>query len=106
MEISFGHVVLYGGYFDDLYCIILPDVLDAIVWLIKNLLVELNVYPYLNKLSAGASGLVIGGVAGIVRSSTPGLFAIASGLQCAALGTTYYGKQLQAPCGTSNGSLV
>ncbi|KAI4265173.1 MAG: hypothetical protein L6R38_009606 [Xanthoria sp. 2 TBL-2021] len=48
---------------------------------------------------SGASGLVIGGVAGIVRSSTPGLFAIASGLQCAALGTTYYatrGAILQA----------
>ncbi|CAL8574497.1 hypothetical protein XPA_000455 [Xanthoria parietina] len=48
---------------------------------------------------SGASGLVIGGVAGIVRSPTPGLFAIASGLQCAALGSTYYvtrGAILQA----------
>ncbi|KAL8691962.1 MAG: hypothetical protein Q9224_004061, partial [Gallowayella concinna] len=39
---------------------------------------------------SGASGLVFGGAAGIIRSSHPGLFAIASGLQCAALGTTYY----------------
>ncbi|KAL8735915.1 MAG: hypothetical protein Q9166_000477 [cf. Caloplaca sp. 2 TL-2023] len=39
---------------------------------------------------SGASGLIVGGVAGIIRSSTPGLFAITSGLQCAALGTTYY----------------
>ncbi|KAL8842194.1 MAG: hypothetical protein Q9205_007095 [Flavoplaca limonia] len=48
---------------------------------------------------SGASGLVVGGVAGTIRSSTPGLFAIASGLQCAALGTTYYatrGAILQA----------
>ncbi|KAL8715381.1 MAG: hypothetical protein Q9220_000714 [cf. Caloplaca sp. 1 TL-2023] len=41
----------------------------------------------------GASGLLIGGAAGIVRSSTPGLFALASGLQCAALGTTYYASR-------------
>ncbi|KAI4232947.1 MAG: hypothetical protein L6R40_007227 [Gallowayella cf. fulva] len=50
-------------------------------------------------LKAGASGLVVGGAAGILRSSTPGLFAIASGLQCAALGTTFYatrGAILQA----------
>ncbi|KAL8818692.1 MAG: hypothetical protein Q9223_002729 [Gallowayella weberi] len=39
---------------------------------------------------SGASGLVVGGAAGIIRSSHAGLFAIASGLQCAALGTTYY----------------
>ncbi|KAL8905017.1 MAG: hypothetical protein Q9171_006836 [Xanthocarpia ochracea] len=44
---------------------------------------------------SGASGLVVGGAAGIIRSSTPGLFAIASGLQCGALGTTFYGKQLE-----------
>lgn len=42
----------------------------------------------------GASGLLVGGIGGIVRSSTPGLFAIASGLQWAALGTTYYGEQV------------
>ncbi|KAL8663537.1 MAG: hypothetical protein Q9168_008077 [Polycauliona sp. 1 TL-2023] len=42
---------------------------------------------------SGASGLLIGGVTGIVRSSTPGLFAIASGLQCAALGTTYHASR-------------
>lgn len=40
----------------------------------------------------GSSGLLIGGIGGIFRSPTPGLFAIASGLQCAALGTAYYGK--------------
>ncbi|KAL8859955.1 MAG: hypothetical protein Q9178_003503 [Gyalolechia marmorata] len=48
---------------------------------------------------SGASGLVVGGAAGIIRSSTPGLFATASGLQCAALGTTFYatrGAILQA----------
>ncbi|KAL8630539.1 hypothetical protein Q9189_003749 [Teloschistes chrysophthalmus] len=38
-----------------------------------------------------ASGLFVGGIGGILRSPTPGLFAIASGLQCAALGTAYYG---------------
>ncbi|KAI4120880.1 MAG: hypothetical protein LQ338_006705 [Usnochroma carphineum] len=35
-------------------------------------------------------GAVCGGAAGIIRSSTPGLFAIASGLQWALLGSTYY----------------
>ncbi|KAL8758379.1 MAG: hypothetical protein Q9184_003947 [Pyrenodesmia sp. 2 TL-2023] len=39
---------------------------------------------------AGVSGLLIGGAAGIIRSPTPGLFAIASGLQWTLLGTTYY----------------
>ncbi|KAL8931912.1 MAG: hypothetical protein Q9216_007027 [Gyalolechia sp. 2 TL-2023] len=38
---------------------------------------------------SGASGLLVGGVAGIIRSPTPGLFAIASGLQWALLGVTY-----------------
>ncbi|KAL9071891.1 MAG: hypothetical protein Q9157_005317 [Trypethelium eluteriae] len=38
----------------------------------------------------GVSGVLIGGVAGIVRSSTPVLFAGASGLQCFALGSTYW----------------
>ncbi|KAL9587697.1 MAG: hypothetical protein Q9203_003413 [Teloschistes exilis] len=42
---------------------------------------------------SGASGLLVGGVGGIFRSPTPGLFAIASGLQCAALGTAYYGTR-------------
>ncbi|KAL8952033.1 MAG: hypothetical protein Q9222_002020 [Ikaeria aurantiellina] len=34
-----------------------------------------------------------GGAAGIIRSSTPGLFTLASGIQCAALGTTYYASR-------------
>ncbi|KAL9592722.1 MAG: hypothetical protein Q9179_006431 [Wetmoreana sp. 5 TL-2023] len=39
---------------------------------------------------SGASGFLVGGVGGIIRSPTPGLFAIASSLQWATLGTTYY----------------
>ncbi|KAL8707928.1 MAG: hypothetical protein Q9225_007685, partial [Loekoesia sp. 1 TL-2023] len=42
---------------------------------------------------SGASGLLVGGAAGIIRSPTPGLFAIASGLQWALLGTTYYASR-------------
>jgi hypothetical protein len=37
------------------------------------------------------SGLLVGGFAGIVRSSTPTLFALASGAQWFALGSTFTG---------------
>jgi len=39
---------------------------------------------------SGISGLLFGGVAGILRSSTPTLFAIASGIQWFTLGSTYW----------------
>jgi hypothetical protein len=42
--------------------------------------------------SAGASGLVVGSFAGVIRSSTPFLFALASGIQWFALGSTFWGK--------------
>ena len=38
------------------------------------------------------SGLVVGGFAGVIRSSTPLLFALASGIQWFTLGTTFWGK--------------
>ncbi|KAL9594070.1 MAG: hypothetical protein Q9219_007235 [cf. Caloplaca sp. 3 TL-2023] len=38
-------------------------------------------------------GALSGGAAGILRSSTPGLFALASGAQWALLGSTYYGSR-------------
>lgn len=41
----------------------------------------------------GTAGLIVGGAAGVVRSSPPALFAAASGLQCFALGTTYWGSR-------------
>lgn len=50
----------------------------------------------------GASGLLVGGIGGIIHSPTPGLFAIASGLQCAALGTAYYGKCCVIPTNHRN----
>lgn len=41
--------------------------------------------------SLGASGLLVGGISGLIRSSTPGLFAVASGIQWFALGSTFWG---------------
>jgi hypothetical protein len=38
------------------------------------------------------SGLIVGGFAGVIRSSTPFLFALASGIQWFTLGTTFWGK--------------
>ncbi|KAK3077783.1 hypothetical protein LTS18_009324 [Coniosporium uncinatum] len=40
--------------------------------------------------ACGVGGFVIGGTAGIIRTSTPGLFAAASGIQCLALGTSFW----------------
>jgi hypothetical protein len=40
-------------------------------------------------ISLGVSGLVFGTFAGIVRSNTPVLFALASGIQWAVLGSTF-----------------
>lgn len=39
---------------------------------------------------AGGAGLVVGGVSGVVRSTTPVLFAAASGIQWFALGSTFW----------------
>lgn len=39
----------------------------------------------------GISGLFVGSFAGVVRSSTPKLFALASGIQWFTLGTTFAG---------------
>jgi len=39
----------------------------------------------------GMSGMVVGGFAGVIRSSTPTLFALASGVQWFTLGTTFWG---------------
>ncbi|CZS94483.1 uncharacterized protein RCO7_10089 [Rhynchosporium graminicola] len=38
---------------------------------------------------SGMSGLLVGGFAGVIRSSTPFLFAVASGVQWSVLGATY-----------------
>jgi hypothetical protein len=38
------------------------------------------------------SGLVVGGFGGVIRSSTPTLFALASGIQWFTLGTTFWGS--------------
>lgn len=40
----------------------------------------------------GGAGILVGGAAGIVRSATPVLFATASGFQCFAVGSTFWGK--------------
>jgi predicted benzoate:H+ symporter BenE len=39
----------------------------------------------------GGTGILVGGVAGIVRSTTPILFATASGFQWFAVGSTFWG---------------
>jgi hypothetical protein len=44
----------------------------------------------------GASGLLIGGISGIIRSPTPRLFAVASGLQWFILGTTFWGEHARS----------
>ena len=41
--------------------------------------------------ATGTVGLALGGVAGLFRSITPTLFAVASGVQCFTLGTTFWG---------------
>ncbi len=41
-------------------------------------------------LRIGASGLVAGGAAGILISKHPALFAIAAGIQCFGLGTSFW----------------
>lgn len=46
---------------------------------------------YIRLTEAGAAGLAFGGIAGTIRSSTPVLFALASGVQFSALGSVYYG---------------
>ena len=40
----------------------------------------------------GASGLIVGGVSGVLRSTTPMLFALASGIQWFTLGSTFWGQ--------------
>jgi len=42
---------------------------------------------------SGASGLVVGGFAGVIRSNTPFLFALASGIQWFALGSTFWASR-------------
>lgn len=43
-------------------------------------------------LFIAASGLLVGGTVGIIRSPHPGLFAIASGIQCGFMGMTFFSK--------------
>lgn len=43
------------------------------------------------------SGLVIGGFTGVIRSSTPFLFALASGFQWSVLGGTFWGMFCALP---------
>jgi hypothetical protein len=48
---------------------------------------------------AGVSGLLVGGVTGVLRSATPTLFALASGIQWFTLGSTFWGQsQLSDIC--------
>jgi hypothetical protein len=42
--------------------------------------------------STGTSGLLVGGTAGVLRSTTPTLFALASAVQWFTLGSTFWGK--------------
>jgi len=42
---------------------------------------------------SGMSGIVVGGFAGVIRSSTPTLFALASGIQWFTLGTTFWASR-------------
>lgn len=46
----------------------------------------------LTHLILGSCGLVVGGIAGITRSRTPILFALASGVQWFGLGSIYWGE--------------
>lgn len=41
--------------------------------------------------ATGVFGIGLGGVAGLFRSTTPMLFAAASGIQCSTLGTSFWG---------------
>ncbi|KAI9785375.1 MAG: hypothetical protein M1839_000394 [Geoglossum umbratile] len=53
--------------------------------------VELTLWPALQVgVLTGTSGLVVGGVSGLIRSSSPMLFAAASGIQWFALGSTFW----------------
>lgn len=40
------------------------------------------------------SGLLVGGFAGVIRSNTPFLFALASGIQWSVLGGTFWGLSI------------
>lgn len=42
----------------------------------------------------GVAGLAIGGASGLFRSNTPGIFALASSIQCFTLGSSFTGKML------------
>lgn len=41
----------------------------------------------------GGAGFLIGGTAGILKATTPGLFATVSGIQCFTLGTTFWASR-------------
>ena len=43
-------------------------------------------------LDVGVFGLCLGGVIGTVRNTSPILFALASGIQCSAIGASWCGK--------------
>src|SRR5579862_8127086 len=49
-------------------------------------------------MGLGASGLIVGGVSGLLRSSPPVLFAAASGIQWFALGSTFWGMFMSILC--------
>jgi hypothetical protein len=49
-------------------------------------------------MGLGASGLIVGGVSGLLRSSPPVLFAAVSGIQWFALGSTFWGMFMSILC--------
>jgi len=51
-----------------------------------------NIYAACADILTGMSGMTIGAFAGVIRSTTPTLFALASGIQWFALGTTFWGQ--------------
>ncbi|KAG8631026.1 hypothetical protein KVT40_000166 [Elsinoe batatas] len=42
---------------------------------------------------AGAAGFTVGSVAGLLRNASPGLFGLASGIQCFGVGTTFWASR-------------
>jgi hypothetical protein len=49
-------------------------------------------FSFANAGFTGMSGLLVGGAAGVLRSTTPTLFALASAIQWFVLGSTFWGR--------------
>ncbi|KAH0538412.1 hypothetical protein FGG08_005012 [Glutinoglossum americanum] len=56
--------------------------------------VDLTIWPALQVGAlTGTSGVIVGGVSGLIRSSSPALFAAASGIQWFALGSAFWASR-------------